>query len=149
MTNALQILEQARYANGQIEVIDDRLNELEDDIAKYESRAEGNLVSKANGMPGGGRGSDWTYTLVRAMELRDEYKQLCNERKELRACLGQAKEIIDGLMDGGQRTVLRLYYLRNKKWAEVAGHIGVDVQTVYRWRDAAYRQLEKNIFQKI
>lgn len=148
MTNAMQILEGARYANEQIGVIDERLNELEDDIAQYSSRAEGNLVSKVSGMPGGGRGGDWTYTLARVLEMKDEYKKLCGERTELRAKLEEAKGIIDGLMDGGQRTVLQLYYLRNKKWADVAGYIGVDVQTVYRWRDAAYRQLEKKIFLK-
>lgn len=115
--------------------IDARIEALEELIARTRSRLYGSKSGGLSGMPGGGRGGDWTNLVSRIETLEGEKRQL-EEQYE------SAKNAIHDLSRSEYRTAMELYYLRGYPEPRISLAMGVDVRTIQRWKSSAIAEIE-------
>lgn len=122
--------------------IDARIEALDELIDRTRSRLYGSKSSGLSGMPGGGKGGDWTNLVARIETLEAE-------KRELEAELERAKTAIKGVSDSKWRTAAELYYIRGYAEPKISLAMGVELRTVQRWKENAIRELERKFTGKM
>ena len=132
-TKARERLEQVRKA-------EDRVKGLEMQLESLRALAT-DTANHLSGMPGGGS-ADRDRTGRIMAEIDDRERRLATAKEEADEIREKAVMMICEISDYNIHTVLTEYYIRRKKWQEVAREIGYSINRVYQFRDMGLEQIE-------
>lgn len=127
---AKEFLSEMRWLDKRIE---DRLEE----VARLRSQIN-RATAVMSDMPRGGKGRDWTDTLLKATELE---RKLADQVNELIRWKAEIREAIDRIDDARLRRVLELRYLNMRSWRAIAREMKYDERWVQRLHGMALAQI--------
>ena len=117
---AKAFLYELRYLDKRIE---DRLEEA----ARLRSQIN-RATSIFSDMPRGGKGRDWTDTLLKACELE---RRIMDETNRLIRWKAEARAAIDLIDEANYRRVLEMRYVQGRSWRAIAREMNYSERAVF------------------
>ena len=120
--------EQKKNYLRQYIVLSRKEQELEEEIEALRQRYIGRAITYSNTPKGSGNGSDLSDYAAQVDGLLDK---LMRRQREAVQAYREIEEKIEQLGDEREKEVLRLRYLRNLPWEEIAKAIGYELTNTY------------------
>jgi hypothetical protein len=134
MTRIKNILQSVKYANGNI----DRLNDL---IAVIRSRAE-KVTTGFSDAPGGGGTSDRADVIAKLIETERKQEEAVRSWCD---AIEKVQALINSLTDYNERAVLEHRYINCQDWMTISYLLNFSLQHLYRIHGRALYKLSQKL----
>lgn len=132
----VHILEQLKHLRGEVDMLSQRIAELE----LIAQGGSGRITGMPRGWYGSGKTEDFALKIIELCELLDSRRFKCMEM------LGAIYTFIDDIPDSLLRQIFTYRYIDDKTWQQIAFFIGEHDEQVPRRLHNRYLSDEKNGF---